>query len=451
MKKISQFLAEHALVLVIAAIALVSLILITIVVGLATSGNSDRKIVIDDISGNAFILKTDGQIPATSKMRLASGDVIITSSDSNVKLSVDKDKYIYVEPNTTLYVYYTDTSEKGSIVVNISEGAAISRLDSPLPKNSAFEVRTPNAVVSVTGTVFRTEFKFYDTYGVYSQVKVTDVQCADGDVNIQLYDDNAVASEQLMLLTENKSARLITSAQTAYYEFLNSDTDIFSFSEDTLKTYIRIAAERRLGYSLSSLNAAYQSLLNTGLEFDTSISTMYPYDAYEPDNFSTADITTLPVPEFTTSVTTPDTTTVPDTEESSDTSETSSQITEDTESSIVTTMPPVQTDNTAISVTSPTTRIYTVTTEDSSDTTVTTTAPIPETITEPTTPSVTTTVPNIRPAETVTASYTQSETALPPADNTTVTTPPSQEQTTQTTTTQPTIPWWEIVNSAALT
>lgn len=436
MKKISQFLAEHALVLVIAAIAFVSLILITIVVTLATSGNSDRKIIIDDISGNAFILKTDGQIPATSKMRLASGDVIITSPESTVKLSVDKDKYIYVEPNTTLYVYYTETSEKGSIVVNISEGAAISRLDSALPKNTAFEVRTPNSVVSVTGTVFRTEFKFYETYGIYSQAKVTEVQCADGNVNIQLYDDNAVAAEKLMLLTENKSARLVTAGQTAQYEYLNSDTDIFSFSEDTLKTYIRIAAERKLGYSLSSLNAAYQSLLNTGLEIDTSISTLYPVE--ESDNFSTAEITTSPLPSFTVSDTDL-------TDSAEQTAESSRVFAEDTQS----TAPPEETASSAISVTSPTKKIYTVSTsEETAESTFGTTSPPDETtVSETAAP-----VPDIIPAETVTASYTQSETTPPPSETTTVTTPPSEEPDSQTTTTPPqtTVPWWEIVNSAAL-
>ncbi|MCM1524268.1 MAG: FecR domain-containing protein [Ruminococcus sp.] len=446
MKKISQFLAEHALVLVIAAIAFVSLILITIVVTLATSGNSDRKIIIDDISGNAFILKTDGQIPATSKMRLASGDVIITSPESTVKLSVDKDKYIYVEPNTTLYVYYTETSEKGSIVVNISEGAAISRLDSALPKNTAFEVRTPNSVVSVTGTVFRTEFKFYETYGIYSQAKVTEVQCADGNVNIQLYDDNAVAAEKLMLLTENKSARLVTAGQTAQYEYLNSDTDIFSFSEDTLKTYIRIAAERKLGYSLSSLNAAYQSLLNTGLEIDTSISTIYPVE--ESDNFSTAEITTSPLPSFTVSAPS-DVSDTDLTDGAEQTAESSRVFAEDTQISSVSTAPPEETASSAISVTSPTKKIYTVSTpEETAESTFGTTSPPDETaVSETAAP-----VPDIIPAETVTASYTQSETTPPPSETTTVTTPPSEEPDSQTTTTPPqtTVPWWEIVNSAAL-
>ena len=103
-KKLIHFLTEHAPALVIAAIAAVSLILIIIIFTLASSGSSDRKLSIKDISGSAFILRSDGQIPADKNTVLESGDVIITSSDGEVKLAADKDKYIFIESDTTLYV-----------------------------------------------------------------------------------------------------------------------------------------------------------------------------------------------------------------------------------------------------------------------------------------------------------------------------------------------------------
>lgn len=395
MKKILHFLSEHAMIFVISAIALVSLILAIIVFTLASSGNSQRKITVEDISGSAFILKNDGQVPANKRMNLESGDVIITSSDGSVKLSADKDKYIYIEPDTTLYVYYTDSSEKGSIVVNISEGAAICRIDSKLSKNSAFEVRTPNAVVSAAGTVFRTAFDYYDSYGGYSEVKITEVQCSEGETDIQLYDNNASPAEKLMLLAEGKSARLMTCAETARYEYLNNDTDISSLPFDALKNYIRIATERQIAYSLSELNSAYQNALSSGGNVQT-----------EPPQTVTEAVTTTSavqtVSETVTEVVSSDTMTV-----SSET---------ETETSA----------STAISVTSPTTRIYEVTT------------------TPPQTSAASSeTIPPIKPAETVTAASEQTQT----------TAPPETEETSQSKpqTTSPTIPWWEIINSSALT
>ncbi len=437
MKKLIHFLTEHALALVIAAIAAVSLILIIIIFTLASSGSSDRKLSIKDISGSAFILRSDGQIPADKNTVLESGDVIITSSDGEVKLAADKDKYIYIEPDTTLYVNFTDVSEKGSVIVNISEGSAICRLDSKLPKNAAFEVRTPNAVISATGTVFRTDFSYLDTYGGHDAVKLTDVDCAEGTVDIQLYDDNASPADQLMLLAAGKSARLMTCADSSRFEYLNSDTDLYSLSESTLRTYIRISADRPLAYPSADLNNAYQYVM--GISSDEA-----PTQTILPE----ASVTEVPIiseTELSSANVISDINVISDVSET-DTSTETSPISEssDTTSSVTTV-------STAISVAEATTKIFSITSAPAQTTapavtTVSTTSSAPETVTaatsQTTVAQTTSTVPAIKPAEPVTTS---SETSAP------VTEPPVSETTVTTTTPVSTIPWWEIINSAALT
>ncbi len=437
MKKLIHFLTEHALALVIAAIAAVSLILIIIIFTLASSGSSDRKLSIKDISGSAFILRSDGQIPADKNTVLESGDVIITSSDGEVKLVADKDKYIYIEPDTTLYVNFTDVSEKGSVIVNISEGSAICRLDSKLPKNAAFEVRTPNAVISATGTVFRTDFSYLDTYGGHDAVKLTDVDCAEGTVDIQLYDDNASPADQLMLLAAGKSARLMTCSDTSRFEYLNSDTDLYSLSESTLRTYIRISADRPLAYPSADLNNAYQYVM--GISSDEA-----PTQTILPE----ASATEMPViseTELSSANVISDINVISDVSET-DTSTETSPISEssDTTSSVTTV-------STAISVAEATTKIFSITSAPAQTTapavtTVSTASSAPETVTaappQTTAAQTTATVPVIKPAEPVTA---PSETSAP------ITEPPVSETTVTTTTPVSTIPWWEIINSAALT
>lgn len=407
MKKLMHFLTEHALALVITAIAAVSLILIIIVFTLASSVSSDRKLIIKDITGSAFILKSDGQIPADKNTVLESGDVIITSSDGEAKLSVDKDKYIMIEPDTTLYVNFTDVSEKGSIIVNISEGSAICRLDSKLPKNAVFEVRTPNAVISAAGTVFRTDFSYLDSYGGREAVKLTEVECAEGSVDIQLYDDNASPADQLMLLAEGKSARLMTCADTARFEYLNSDTDLYSLSESTLRALIRIAADRPLAYSLTDLNNAYQNAL--GISETTALT---------PPSETTPPLT-LTSESFSTAVIVSDSSETVIPSETSVTAESSQEA--ETES--------VSTETTPISVAETTTRVYSVTT-----------SPPPTVTAAPaeTSQQTTTSIPEIKPAAPIT---TASETTPP------VTGPAVSETTVPVST----IPWWEIINSAALT
>lgn len=437
MKRLIHFLTEHALALVIAAIAAVSVILIIIIFTLASSGSSDRKLSIKDISGSAFILRSDGQIPADKNTVLESGDVIITSSDGEVKLAADKDKYIYIEPDTTLYVNFTDVSEKGSVIVNISEGSAICRLDSKLPKNAAFEVRTPNAVISATGTVFRTDFSYLDTYGGHDAVKLTDVDCAEGTVDIQLYDDNASPADQLMLLAAGKSARLMTCSDTSRFEYLNSDTDLYSLSESTLRTYIRISADRPLAYPSADLNNAYQYVM--GISSDEA-----PTQTILPE----ASATEMPViseTELSSANVISDINVISDVSETEISTETS-PISEssDTTSSVTTV-------STAISVAEATTKIFSITSASAQTTapavtTVSTASSAPETVTaappQTTAAQTTATVPVIKPAEPVT---TPSETSAP------VTEPPVSETTVTTTTPVSTIPWWEIINSAALT
>ncbi len=436
MKKLIHFLTEHALALVIAAIAAVSVILIIIIFTLASSGSSDRKLSIKDISGSAFILRSDGQIPADKNTVLESGDVIITSSDGEVKLVADKDKYINIEPDTTLYVNFTDVSEKGSVIVNISEGSAICRLDSKLPKNAAFEVRTPNAVISATGTVFRTDFSYLDTYGGHDAVKLTDVDCAEGTVDIQLYDDNASPADQLMLLAAGKSARLMTCADSSRFEYLNSDTDLYSLSESTLRTYIRISADRPLAYPSADLNNAYQYVM--GISSDEA-----PTQTILPEASAT-EIPVISETELSSANVISDINVISDVSET-DTSTETSPI---SESSDTTTTSSVTTVSTAISVAEATTKIFSITSASAQTTTpaVTTASSAPETVTTPppqtTAAQTTATVPVIKPAEPVT---TPSETSAP------VTEPPVSETTVTTTTPVSTIPWWEIINSAALT
>ncbi|MCI7498014.1 MAG: FecR domain-containing protein [Oscillospiraceae bacterium] len=436
MKKLIHFLTEHALALLIAAIAAVSVILIIIIFTLASSGSSDRKLSIKDISGSAFILRSDGQIPADKNTVLESGDVIITSSDGEVKLVADKDKYIYIEPDTTLYVNFTDVSEKGSVIVNISEGSAICRLDSKLPKNAAFEVRTPNAVISATGTVFRTDFSYLDTYGGHDAVKLTDVDCAEGTVDIQLYDDNASPADQLMLLAAGKSARLMTCADSSRFEYLNSDTDLYSLSESTLRTYIRISADRPLAYPSADLNNAYQYVM--GISSDEA-----PTQTILPEASAT-EIPVISETELSLANVISDINVISDVSET-DTSTETSPI---SESSDTTTTSSVTTVSTAISVAEATTKIFSITSASAQTTTpaVTTASSAPETVTTPppqtTVAQTTATVPVIKPAEPVT---TPSETSAP------VTEPPVSETTVTTTTPVSTIPWWEIINSAALT
>ncbi|MGN0667433.1 MAG: FecR domain-containing protein [Huintestinicola sp.] len=428
MNKAASFLYENIRWIVVGAIAVVSVILIIVIYTLICSGSNDRKIEITDISGSAFVLKDDGQINADRHTKLESGDVIITSSDSSLVFSVDGNKKIYVEPESTLYIYYTDASDKGSIVVNLTEGAVTCRLDSKLKRNSAFEVRTPNAVIGAKGTVFRTQFDYYESYKNLTNAMLTEIQAVENEVTVQLYDNAGQPEGELMLLTEKKSAQLLTSDSKAQYNYLNQDTDINTFSKSALESLIRVSAERMTAYSLTELNAAYQYVLGqSGQQESVYVSTQYETAAETEETSSVRTVTSV--------------TRESRSESAAESSLSESASAETTVTAAETTVPAAEETSRTISVTSPTTVIMTVSPPDtSSDTTVTTevTASQRETGSQ-----VTTAIPPIQNATTASSVTTESETEAQTDDTT--------SQTSDETETTTSVPWWEIINSSALT
>lgn len=276
MSRIGEFFEDHLRAVLIVLIAVVGAVIIAIAVSLIIGGDNDRSLVISEISGNVFIMKNDGQIPAVRNMAISSGDLVVTSEGSAVKLRIDNGKFIYIEPESTVYVYYTKKTNKGSIIVNISDGSVLCRLDKPLTKNEVFEVRTPNSVNSVQGTVFHVDFNYYEELGAYTKAMLTDVRCIEGTVALQLYDSSGnkvKAPEQLM---QGNAAEMLSASGTSAYNYLNQPFLLTELSENILQDLIKASAERDLPYTLADLNDAYvtvKSRNESGVSVPTPIVT----------------------------------------------------------------------------------------------------------------------------------------------------------------------------------
>lgn len=74
MNKAKVFFAEHLREILIAAIVLVAVVFVIVIFTIASSGNTERKPIITEVTGNAFILKDDGQISANKRMIPESGE-----------------------------------------------------------------------------------------------------------------------------------------------------------------------------------------------------------------------------------------------------------------------------------------------------------------------------------------------------------------------------------------
>ena len=257
-----NFLSENIKLLLVGMVAILMVISAAIMISLYFGGDVTRRTVISEISGSAYITRDGKRLRANKNSYLQSGDILSTEANGSVRIAIDDDKYIFVEPDSYLYIYYTDIASKGDISVNLSRGAVICQLNDPLKKNATFMLKTPNSTVDVRGTVFRTEFDFYETHMGYSNVMMTQVQNFDGTVNLQLYDSSQDPFDLPMVLMERTAAQMITADGVCQYGYLNYNIDLLSLSEMTLREILRSGNETELAFSSDEINAAYISAIN---------------------------------------------------------------------------------------------------------------------------------------------------------------------------------------------
>lgn len=308
---LKKILYENLKVILVGVISILMIIAAAIVISLYFGGDTARELVISEIQGSVFITRDSRRFAANKNSKLKSGDIITTDSNGTARIAFDGDKYIFVEQDSMVYIYFTGISSKGDISVNLSRGAAICQINNELKKNASFTLKTPNSVVSVRGTVFRTQFDYLENYMGYSNVMITHVQDFDGTVTLQLYDHLKEPFDLPMLLLERTAAQMITSEDICQYGYLNYDIDLYSLSETTLHEVLRAGNEKNIAYSPEELNIAYKSV----------------FDEMQRNDSDTTDSTEVTVED-----TTVTSTTVTTTETKSETTTTQTETTSVTES-----------------------------------------------------------------------------------------------------------------------
>lgn len=439
MSKVREFLEEHLRTILVALIVIIAIVLATVVFSVIIGETGDRVLYVSEVAGGVSVIKGDGQIAASRNMSIASGDTIVTDSEGIVKLKTDTGKYIYIEPSSTVYVNYTEKKERGTIAVNISDGSVVCRLDNKLKKDAAFEVRTPNSIISAKGTVFHVDFTYHDFYNGYENVMLTQVRSVESNLTLQLYNSNGEKSGEPQLLGEGLSAELMSCAGFNGYNCLNEEYGLTEFSPSTLRNLIRIRGERTIPLELADLNDAFNAVYGRTEENTGTLIAAPAVTSADPDQTS-APFGVLP-----------------------DNSETDREI--------VTSVPPVSDTESIISDSSASYEGVLTVSDVSipTDTIVTATAPQPVTTTTPaaTTPAAATTtaapataVITTAPTTTTTAAtttaappatvYVPPVTTAPPvtttAERTTTSAPETQTETTAEETTV-SLNWWEIINS----
>lgn len=245
-----------------------------IVISLYFGGDVTRQLTVTDISGSAYISRGTRRTNADKNSRLQSGDIITTSENGSLRINIDGNKFVFVEPNSTVYIYFTEIASKGDISVNLTKGAVICQLNEKLKKNATFTLKTPNSSIAVRGTVFRTEFVYEKEYMGYENVMITRVQNFDGTVELQLYDSEKQPSNLPMVLIERTAAQMVTAENLCKYDYLNYSFDLLTLSDITLGELIRAGTETELAFTREEVNNAYKIVMNELLKQETASDTV---------------------------------------------------------------------------------------------------------------------------------------------------------------------------------
>ncbi|MCQ2521900.1 MAG: FecR family protein [Lachnospiraceae bacterium] len=156
----------------IVAVVIVAVVLIVVL----NRKESFRNVLVNDHAGTVSLERKESSMEIAKDMRLIPKDFVSVEDASSLDLLVDDDKHIAVRSNTEFTVDATGNPEKGLVTINITSGKTYIKIDHPLNEKDGFQVTTPNATISVRGTIFTVD---------YDPARgLTRVECVEGKVNV---------------------------------------------------------------------------------------------------------------------------------------------------------------------------------------------------------------------------------------------------------------------------
>lgn len=142
----------------ILAISAAVVALIVVVSGVLIWKNqhqSYRSIKIVEMDG-AVTIDREGisGLNASVNMNLVSGDHLATGEESYVVLRLDTDKYVMLGECGAMKVQAQGTEAAARTSIHLEAGSVLSEIQNPLGQDASYDIVTPNATMSVRGTVF---------------------------------------------------------------------------------------------------------------------------------------------------------------------------------------------------------------------------------------------------------------------------------------------------------
>lgn len=224
-----EFLAtlKGKIIVSVAAIVLVSTGVVATVV--LTKDDSYRTIAVEELTGQIMITDGSNNLQDAYKgMHLESGDAVTVKEDSNMTLLLDMDKYVFADEGTKFWVEATGNSEKSNTKtkIHLEEGSVLCRLDSKLGDDEAYEVETPNSVMSVRGTIFRMSIYKDEKGENYTRIDVL-----EGAVKVDLHTEDGKKNGEGGTIEAGQSGLVHSNPEISEFVVGESDISYDDYSE----------------------------------------------------------------------------------------------------------------------------------------------------------------------------------------------------------------------------
>lgn len=177
-----------------------------------------RTIAVEALNGITKIINNGKTSEAFVGQHLKSGDDVTVSASSDMTLALDSDKFVFAKENTHFTVEATGKATDSRTTIHLYDGATLCRVDKKLKDSENFNVDTPNATMSVRGTVFRVSCLEEGNGDKYTVVDVF-----EGEVFVQVKMENGQNTEESKLLKAGESATI--RSNTDFSEFVKGDED----------------------------------------------------------------------------------------------------------------------------------------------------------------------------------------------------------------------------------
>lgn len=142
-------------VVVAAAVVVIAVVVAILALTLGRREETYRSIKIIELGGGVTIDREGvGILEASNNMNLISGDSIQTERDAYAVLQLDSDKYVMLAESGRMTVVAEGDEANSKTAIQLEAGSVLNEIQNPLSAGSSYDVVTPNATMSVRGTVF---------------------------------------------------------------------------------------------------------------------------------------------------------------------------------------------------------------------------------------------------------------------------------------------------------